>query len=426
MPVLVSLTAEPLTGLIDTAFVARLGGAALAGLGVSTALLSGVFWVFNFLAIGTQTAVARSLGAGEHRGVSHSTGTAVALSAILGTLLIAALLPNLESTSRFFSAEPEVIHASVTYLRIRMIGAPAFLVGHAVFGAFRGLQDMRTPLLVAVAVNLLNMTLDAILIHGLGPVPAFGIAGAAWASMISQVAGTLVALTLFHRWHRLAAPKSIAEALPLFAIGRDLIIRTGTLLLFLMYTTRVANTVSVQAGATHQAIRQVWIFSAFLLDAYATTAQSLLGYFLGVRDVEQARRVATVACGWGIGSGVMTACAMILTTAPVSMVLLGQEPTAIFVSAWWIAALSQPINAVAFVTDGIHWGSGDYRYLRNAMLVASGVGMMGLALVETSTAPTLEQVWITIGVWITLRAAFGLGRIWPVTSGPLSQPDRLR
>ena len=65
IPVLISLIAEPLTGLADTAFVARLGSAPLAALGVGTVLLSSVFWIFNFLGIGTQTEVARALGAGR-------------------------------------------------------------------------------------------------------------------------------------------------------------------------------------------------------------------------------------------------------------------------------------------------------------------------------------------------------------------------
>ena len=66
-PVLFSLVAEPLTGLVDTAFVAQLGAAPLAALGVGTAALSSIFWVFNFLGIGAQTDVAQALGAGEAR-----------------------------------------------------------------------------------------------------------------------------------------------------------------------------------------------------------------------------------------------------------------------------------------------------------------------------------------------------------------------
>ncbi|MFQ5418205.1 MAG: MATE family efflux transporter, partial [Myxococcota bacterium] len=75
-----SLIAEPLTGVADTAFIARLGAAPLAALGAATALLSSVFWVFNFLGIGTQTEVAHSLGdAGGLRG-RNATGLALALA----------------------------------------------------------------------------------------------------------------------------------------------------------------------------------------------------------------------------------------------------------------------------------------------------------------------------------------------------------
>ena len=62
IPVFFSLIAEPLTGLVDTGFIARLGAAPLAALGVGTAALSSIFWIFNFLAVGTQTNVAQALG----------------------------------------------------------------------------------------------------------------------------------------------------------------------------------------------------------------------------------------------------------------------------------------------------------------------------------------------------------------------------
>ena len=88
LPVLVSLIAEPVTGLVDTAFMARAGGASLAALGVGTVLLSSVFWAFNFLGIGTQTSVARALGAGDTRGARQASTTAALTALVLGTLLV--------------------------------------------------------------------------------------------------------------------------------------------------------------------------------------------------------------------------------------------------------------------------------------------------------------------------------------------------
>jgi len=62
IPVMFSLVAEPLTGLVDTAFMARLGSSPMAALGVGTTILSGTFWAFNFLGIGSQTEVAQRVG----------------------------------------------------------------------------------------------------------------------------------------------------------------------------------------------------------------------------------------------------------------------------------------------------------------------------------------------------------------------------
>jgi MATE family multidrug resistance protein len=88
IPVLFSLVAEPVTGLVDTAFIARLGSSPLAALGVGTTILSGIFWVFNFLGVGSQTEVARRLGQ-EDRSMAAAISTlALLLGAICGFLLI--------------------------------------------------------------------------------------------------------------------------------------------------------------------------------------------------------------------------------------------------------------------------------------------------------------------------------------------------
>ena len=90
-PVLFSLVAEPLTGLVDTAFVARLGAAPLAALGVGTMVLSSVFWIFNFLSVGSQTEVSQSLGRRDmDRGVRiGSLALMLALAAGVMLMLLA-------------------------------------------------------------------------------------------------------------------------------------------------------------------------------------------------------------------------------------------------------------------------------------------------------------------------------------------------
>jgi MATE family multidrug resistance protein len=91
---MVSLAAEPLTALVDTSFVARLGPAPLAALGVATTLLSSVLWVFNSLSIGTQTELARAHGGGEEEQGRRIASLALGLGALRSSIAERATLPS--------------------------------------------------------------------------------------------------------------------------------------------------------------------------------------------------------------------------------------------------------------------------------------------------------------------------------------------
>lgn len=424
-PVLLSLVAEPLTGLADTAFVAPLGSDALAALGVGTMLLSSVFWIFNFLGVGTQTEVAWRLGAGRQQAARELVSLALLAAVVCGGGL--ALLGWLAGApaAAFMGARGEVAAGALLYLRIRLLAAPAVVLTLAAFGALRGRQDMRTPLFIAVGVNVLNILLDAVLIPGLGPIPAFGIAGAAWATAGSQVLGAVLAVLAVHRRLGLGRHLRGRDLRRLAVVGRDMFLRTGLLTLFLLLATRSATRIGAEAGAAHQAIRSVWLFTAYLLDAFAAAAQSLIGWFLGAGAVPLARRVAATACAWGGGCGLLLAAAMAVATPWVEGVLVPPEARPVFRTAWLLAAAFQPLNALSFVTDGIHWGSGDFAWLRNAMVVATGLAVAALLAAEALEAG-LAAVWLLTGAWIAVRSAFGVLRLWPGSSaaplGPRVSP----
>jgi len=413
LPVLGSLVAEPATGLVDTFFVARLGAAPQAALGIGATLLSSIFWVFNFLGIGTQTEVARADGAGLSDRAREQAGLAMALAAGIGVALAAVGWPLAARGVAAMGAHETALEAGTAYLRVRLLGGAAVLVQLAAFGALRGLQDMRTPLAVAVAVNAANAALDPVLIFGAGPVPALGLAGAAWASTASQWAGAAWAAAAVFR--RLGRPERLAwrEAGRLLAVGRDLFLRTGSLMAFLLLTTAAANHLGAASGAAHQAVRQIWAFTAFGLDAVAIAGQSLVGFFLGAARPDLARRVARVTCAWALAGGLALAAAMETGTSWVRSAFVPEAAAVPFAAAWRWAAWAQPANALAFATDGLHWGSGDYRFLRNVMVAATATGLAGVGLALAVPGASLAHVWAATAAWIGVRGAGGVVRIWP-------------
>lgn len=423
LPILLSLIAEPVTGLVDTGFVAQLGTAPLASLTVGAGALTSLFWIFGFLGIATQTEVAQAFGKRDLEGVTRSISLTLTMGAFVSLALSALLIPAAEVASRLLGAEGEVLDLASEYIRLRLIGAPAVVITIVGFGALRGVQDMKTPLWIALGINFTNILLDYALIFGWAFLPALGVGGAAMASSLSQWLGACWMLWEIRRKIGLTRDIRLRDGIKLMRVGRDLFIRTGSLTLFTLVATRVATQMGAEAGAAHQVIRQFWFFTALILEAFATTAQSLIGYFYGSGQMRDAKRVALSTTAWSLATGILLMILMLLATPLVAENMVPDGASAVFAAAWLVAALSQPLNALAFITDGIHWGTSDYGFLRNAMLFATVCGLLALQVVSTGIPADFTGVWLATVLWIGIRAFWGVLRVFP---GIGDSPFRLR
>ncbi len=363
--------------------------------------------------------MAKSVGRGDRSHACRIASLSAVIVVIIGVVLMLGAGPFLESLAVLLGSQGAVVELADEYMLFRLLGAPAVLVSLACFGALRGVQDMRTPLYVAVGINVVNVLLDWLLIFGWGPMAPMGVAGAAVASTVSQWIGALWCLFAVRSRLGLTLHMRGAGMVKLMKIGGDLFVRTGMVLLFLALCTRVANMAGADQGAAYQAIRQFFIFTALFLDAFAITGQSLVGFFLGARDVLQARRVARSVCVWSLGTGVAMCVAMLLGEGVIAWLLVPPSAIAVFGPAWITVALMQPVGSLSFATDGIHWGTGDFHYLRNVMIIASLVsGAVVLMLEFLQPSNILVFIWLATALWTVIRAVFGLVRIWPGIGQP--------
>ena len=407
------MIAEPLTGLVDTAFIARLGSDSLAALGVGTVVLTGGLWLFNFLSVGSQTEVSQASGAQDIERGRHIGSLAVFLALTIGVILSLLMIYFAQTLATLMGATDTIHSYAVTYIQIRAFGGPAVLTTMTCFGILYGLTDMRSPLVIALLVNGMNIILDYLLIFGIGPFPEMGIAGAAWASTFSQWTGMVLCLYIVQRKLGFTTKIDLADIKKLFTIGGDMIMRTGSLLLFLLLATRSATKLGPDPGAAHQAIRQVWVFTTLFLDASAITAQSLIGYFYGSGSINKARKVCLLVCQWSLLIGITLLLVMFTGADYIAAVLVPASALTLFFPAWTVSAVFQPIAALAFVTDGIHWGTGDFRFLRNVVVVSTLCGAAALVFAEVLSIGSLTLIWWITGVWVFLRAGCGMLRIWP-------------
>src|SRR5690349_6300749 len=190
VPALLALVAEPLFLLTDAAIVGHLGTAPLAGIGVAASVPQTAAGLCVFLASGTTAPVARRVAAGDLRAALAQGIDGVWLAVVIGAITTLAGIAATGPLVAAFGVGPAVAEPATTYLRIAFLGTTPLLVMLATTGVLRGLQDTRTPLVVAVAGNALSAALNLLLVYGLGPVAALGIAGYVWGSVLAQVASS--------------------------------------------------------------------------------------------------------------------------------------------------------------------------------------------------------------------------------------------
>jgi putative MATE family efflux protein len=404
LPAFGALVAEPLFLLADSAIVGRLGTVPLGGLGVASQVLTTLVSVSIFLAYGTTAAVARQLGAGNRAAAIRQGIDGLWLAAAIGLVVLAVGWPAAPRLVSAFGGTVAVSHQAVIYLRISLLGAPSMLAVLAGTGVLRGLQDTRTPLLVAVGANAVNIALNATLVLGLH----WGIAGSAWGTAIAQTGAGAAYLAAVGRGARRAGvslrpdPAGIRAAA--FA-GAGLVLRTLALQAVLVLMTAVAARQSDAAIAAQQVSMRIWSVFVFALDAIAIAAQAITGRSLGAGDVAGALAATRRMTAWGAAYGVLFSI-VLLALRPVLPALFGVDPEvrSLLLAVLLIVIVQQPVAGVVFVLDGVLIGAGDQDYLAVAGLAALAVFVAATAIVVGSGAG-LVALWLAYSAWMLARFA---------------------
>jgi putative MATE family efflux protein len=408
IPAFGALAAEPLYVLADTAIVGHLGTRPLGGLGVAGAVLSVAFGIFNFLAYGTTATVARRLGAGDRKGAAEHGVAGVWLAVGLGLALAGLGLALSGPIVGAMGASARVAPYARTYLRISLLGAPFVLVALAGTGYLRGLQDTRTPLVIALGANALNLVLELFLVYGIH----LGIAGSAWGTVIAQIVAALAYLTIVRRNVRASnasARPDRGQLREAGAVGAYLTVRTGSLLLAFTAATSIASRIGDAQVAAHQIAFQLWLLLALCLDAIAIAGQAIVGRALGAGDAALTRASSRRMLEWGLMVGVVLGL-LVLALDPL-LALAFTRDTAVrneLRPVLVAVALMQPVGGLVFVLDGILIGAGDVRYLALAMAVAT-LCFVPCAAAVLATGSGLIALWGALFVFMFARL-YTMGR----------------
>jgi putative MATE family efflux protein len=373
VPAFLALVAEPLFLLSDSAIVGHLGTPELAALGIASAVLGTLVSLCIFLAYGTTASVARQVGAGNSSRALAQGVDGLWLAALIGTLLTVLAWPLTDTIVKLFDPGERVAELAGSYLRIALLGVAPLLLMLAATGVLRGLQDTRTPMVVAITGNLANIVLNVLLVYGVGPVDGLGIAGSALGTLLAQLGSAVALVWIVVRGARRESASLRPDLPGIRQAGRagvPLIMRTLMLRASLLVMTYAAARLGEDDLATMQLALAIWTFLAFTLDAVAIAAQAITGRYLGAADAEGTRAVTTRMERWGWLSGIATGL-LLAVLAPFLGHAFTSDPAVLdlLVPVLVVAAVAQPLAGIVFVLDGVLIGAGDGVYLAWAQLV---------------------------------------------------------
>lgn len=411
IPALIAGIAEPVLSITDTAIIGNIDVHAtesLAAVGIVGAFISMLIWVFGQIRSAISSIISQYVGANKLEEVKNLPAQAIAII-VLGSLLVLAIsYPFSAQIFKFYNASGLILEYCIRYFNIRIFGFPFALFVFAIFGTFRGLQNTFYPMIIAIIGALLNIVLDIVLVYGIdGFIPAMHIEGAAYASVFAQIAMAIISLILLIKKttislrFNLPFHKEIPRLLSMIA---NLFIRTIALNIALYFATSYATGYGKAYIAAYTISLNIWLLGAFMIDGYSSAGNILSGKLLGAKDYKALVVLSNKLFKYGIIIGFLIAVLGFIFYTSIGRIFT-KEAIVLeqFYSVFWIVLITQPINAITFIFDGIFKGMGEMKYLRNLLIIATALVFIPTLLIFDFFDFKLVAIWIAFTFWILAR-----------------------
>ncbi len=405
-PIILANISIPVLSVTDTAVIGHLGALdVLAGISMGAVLIGSIYWFFGFLRMGVTGLVAQARAADQNVEVSSILIRGLIIGGAGGIILIAVHSFLFSSIFNFLEGDKDAEELAIEYMSIRILAAP-FAISMFVFvGWLFGMGKTFHSLCLLVAVNLLNILLDIIFVKFL----YLGIAGVAYATIISEICGFCIGIYLSREF--LLNKERIKVKLIFLSnkwksfilLNIDIVIRSTLLqsvfLSYLIFGTLFGSEVL----AANHILLQITFLSAYALDGIAFSAEILVGEAIGKRRYDEFKKVVKSALKLGfIFSGVISVSIYSLGFLVVDLMTSIKEVRLIcYDFIIWISIM--PIVSVfSYVYDGIFLGAARGKEIRIAMCQSFAI-FFTCAIV---LIPLIENtgLWTSIVVFNSVRA----------------------
>lgn len=417
VPAIIAGIAEPILSSTDAAIIGNIpihATESLAAVGIVGSFLSMLIWILGQTRSVISSIISQYLGANEFKSISSLPMQALAINVGLSILVLGGTYFFAADIFRLLKADGLILEYSLKYYNIRIWGFPFTLAVFTIFGVFRGLQNTFWPMIVSAIGAVLNIVLDFAFVYGIkGYIPAMHIEGAALASLISQIVMAIIAIGLLVAKTNISfnLGKSWHPKIPnLIGMSLNLFLRALSLNVALLLAVRTATDLGPEYIAAHAIAINIWLFTAFFIDGYASAGNIYGGRLFGAKDFEQLKKLVLKVSAYGIVVGIILMCLGLLLYKKTGL-LFTQETEVLnaFYNMFFMVILVQPLNAIAFVLDGVFKGLGQMKYLRNLLFIATFLGFIPTLFISQYFNLKLIGVWLALAVWLLFRSA---GMIW--------------
>lgn len=413
IPAIIAGIAEPLLSITDTAIVGNVDlnpVESLAAVGIAGSFLSAIFWILAQTRSAISAIIAQYLGAKRLDEIKTLPGQIIAINITVSILIYTATLFFVDAIFRLYNAEGLILNYAVDYYKIRAIGLPLTIFTFSVFGIFRGMQNTYWPMVISIFGTILNIGLDYAFVFGIDDfIPAMHIQGAAYASLIAQGFMALLSLLLVLK----KTPFTLKLSFPfnkeikrLLLLSFNLFIRALALNIALYFANAYATKYGNNYIAAQTIAFQIWLFFAFFIDGYSSVGNIVSGKLLGEKDYKNLWKLSIELTKYATVVAGILALICFVFYIPIGKVFTKETSVLdTFYGIFWIVILMQPLNAIAFVFDGLFKGLAEAVTLRNTLLIATFLGFIPTLLISDYFGLKLYAIWIAFTVWMLLRMA---------------------
>ena len=407
-PIFLWLVSEPLVGLIDSKIASYIDIDVLSAVGIGETIYFVFIWIFIFLAYGTTPYVSSLQATKQIDKLNYFISFGRKSSLLIGIVSAGLLIFVSSQLINFFEPTPNVSSKAISYLMLRSLGLPFYLLNMHSTAVLRGMKYPKITLYSSVIVGVSNVVLS----YFLGIVLNFGITGIAVSSSIAFLISSLYSTKVLIDTQTQTTNSVISEekkeiSKKFFSVGFFIFIRSMFLTLFMAYLRNRASLMSMSEIALQHVLLQLWSFGYVFVDALAIAAQTLVAEYKAkfnlYKNSELKKYLNSLTlkiAAFLFIISFMFLENMVLLITDVSLVSI------IDVELKILFALSLLIGSFAFLWDGVLLGLDKSRQFSTLTVISSIFGFLSCAYLLTQDN-SLSSLWIGLNASLLSRALLG-------------------